>query len=527
MNINIKVKLVALEMLSLLVMGAALAFFSVRITESEMDIRIEETLKTAVNGYVDDVFYLRNGGQEIDITVFEGNTRVDSSIDGVIGTKANQAVCDAVLGRQETYFDTGVIVGGVPYYGYYEPFSGGMIFAGKPKADVKKFLNGIILALFTAAATVYAICSVVSVSMVGTVIKRIQCVTDKITVLASGDLSGDAEDVKLDRADEVDVIAHSTFVLQSELKEIIADINKRAEQLKVSNNEFSHKFSDIATGVKNVSQSIGEIAAGSIAQAEETTSAGHQVADMADVIDHNSDNVLSLEKATGRMSDLSKQACRTLTDLIEMNEKTFANIIAVSRQTAATNNSAEKIKDAVQIIQSIANQTNLLSLNASIEAARAGDAGKGFAVVAEEIRKLAEESSNSAAEIEDTAGELMNNSGISVKKMEELGSDSEVQKEKLNLTQNAFLELNNEVESVYVVSQDIYEQTKRLEDQKNTINGVIQQLAAIAEENAAATEETSNNMHLLSNVVEDCRNETLALADLSGCLQEKTARFKL
>lgn len=227
------------------------------------------------------------------------------------------------------------------------------------------------------------------------------------------------------------------------------------------------------------------------------------------------------------MTALSDQANTTLADLIAMNEKTTENIVTVSRQTEATNVSADKIKDAIQMIQNIAEQTNLLSLNASIEAARAGEAGRGFAVVAEEIRQLAESSSVSAGEIETVIQELLENSGISVRKMEEVRQAADSQKQMLNQTKIAFHDLKAEADSVSTVSGNIYQQTKRLTEQKDTISSVVEQLASISEHNASSAQNTSANMQTLSDTIEDCRQETAVLASLSDNLQRQTRHFKL
>ena len=524
---TLKKKLVALEMISLLVLSIILTVLSLWIAVDELGIRMEETLRVAISGFSGDTSYLRDSGEGIDLTVFEGDTRIDSSIENVIGTKADPEVIDAVLNKQQTYFDTDISVHGTAYYGYYIPTETGMLFAGKPKADVQKFIRTVLYILVGTGAVAYFLCAFVSVLISASITRRIKLVADRIDVLANGDLSSDIPDIKADSKDEVDIIAHAVSVLHRQLREIVTSISMQTDHLNTSNSEFSIKFSNIAESVGSINHTVEEIAQSSNTQAEETSSAGSQVANMADVIEHNSGSIANLEQAVTQMTELSGQTNVILTELIAMNEKTMANIMTVSSQTDATNDSAGKIRDAVQLIQNIAAQTSLLSLNASIEAARAGETGKGFAVVAEEIRKLSENSAESASEIELIVKELLDNSGISVKTVAEVRSDAKLENEKLNHTRDAFQKLRLVVDSVYDVSKNIYEQTKRLEEQKNIMNGVVKQLSSISEENAASTQETSTRIQTLSDTIEDCRHETEILTELSRNLQSQTGKFKL
>ena len=215
-----------------------------------------------------------------------------------------------------------------------------------------------------------------------------------------------------------------------------------------------------------------------------------------------------------------------LVSLVEMNNKTSDTIGVVTEQTDRTNESAQNISNAVTVIQDIAAQTNLLSLNASIEAARAGESGRGFAVVAEQIRKLAEDSAESATEIENIVRELMGNSKDSVEKMQELSRDSSVQADKLNRTKESFYELKKEINEVSSASKEIFDQTVVIEELKKGVNDVIEQLASVAQENAASTEETSASMQSLANNVDLCREESAMLNDLSKNINEQTSRFK-
>ena len=304
---NIKIKLIALEMLSLLALSVILISGSLVLSVGEVNVRTEETLRTAVYGFNGSTTYLKDKGEDIDITVFEGDTRIDSSIAGAVGTKASAEVAAHVLDGGQAYFDTDININGTAYYGYYIPTETGMLFAGKPKISVAEFVRASLLLLIGIGVVAYIICSVISGFISNSISKRIHQAALRLEVLAGGDLSMELPPTKPDSKDEVEIITHAVSDLQIQLKEIVTSISDQTDQLNDSNNEFSEKFTHITQNVGKMNVAVEGIASGSNSQALETTSASQQVANMADVIEHNALNVSNLERAVNRMSDLSKQ----------------------------------------------------------------------------------------------------------------------------------------------------------------------------------------------------------------------------
>ena len=167
------------------------------------------------------------------------------------------------------------------------------------------------------------------------------------------------------------------------------------------------------------------------------------------------------------------------------------------------------------------------SLNASIEAARAGENGRGFAVVAEEIRVLADQSTESAEKIKNIIEKLIDNSNTSVQTMKSVVEEIAHQNEKIDNTRNVFGVLKTEVDNVTSSIEGLAGKVEDLNGLKNSVTESVESLAAIAQENAAGTQETSASMVELSQIVNDCNQDTSKLVELAKELQENIGKFKL
>lgn len=519
-------KLILIEAATMLFMAVVLVSGSCIVAIQSFNEQAEETLEVAVSGYNGDVGYLRNVGRNIDITVFEGDTRVESSISGAVGTKAGDAVVEAVWKGKQDYFDTNVQVNGESYFGYYKPTDTGMLFAGMPRSAVSRMLGDIILVEMILGVSILSICILIVAVFAGFISKRIGQAKTMVETLAGGDLGADMSNYRKSR-DEIGDISEAVTGLKSHLKEILSDIRLQSDDLAKTSDIFADHFASIIEGIGSVNIAVEEIAQGSTCQAQEVTSMNRQTADMGEGVERSSENAQLLDRTCEKMVRSASHVEEVLEDLLGSNGKTAANIEKVSEQTRLTHVSAEKIQEVVELIQGISQQTNLLSLNAAIEAAHAGEAGKGFAVVAEEIRTLADESSSGADEIRKIVKELMANSDAAVGVMAEVMQATSVQTENLSSTIQAFEELKGGIGEVADASASIKGHMDGLNSSKTVIMRSVEQLAAVSEENAAATQETSATMATVSETVNGCKKETSRLVELSEKLNRQIAKFKL
>lgn len=370
-----------------------------------------------------------------------------------------------------------------------------------------------------------AACIVMEIIMSRKTVRGIEEETNLIAKMADGNLDLNIHEEGKIGHDEIAQIRHSVIQLQQEIKQLVDGLNIDAEKLKTDSLDFSSKFASIQESVENINVAVREIAEGNTILAQEATSEAEQIMNMSMSIDGNISSIKGLDSSVKNMTRFAEYVKGILNELKEISDKVNENIIAVTQKTLETNESADNINKVVQMIQEISEQTNLLSLNASIEAARAGEAGKGFSVVAGEIMKLAQESSDNATQINAIVEELSRNSLENVDMMKEVDEISSLQKEKLVETLHAFVDLEKEVSIVDDASHSISESIEELNKQKVAINESIEQLAAISEENAASTEQTSASMHEVTDILDILVSESQELLQISEDIHKQTEMF--
>lgn len=471
----------------------------------------------------------------VDVTVCWKKTRMVTSVidkDGkrVTGTALSDSVYDKVM-QDGKYFSDNVDIEGTEYYGYYEALknadgsSQAIIFTGMPSSDVKAIYKKRLVNT-TVFMIIIALMACALLAMVITfIVKAITRVIGHLDEVADGKLDFKISEKLLQRSDEIGNIARSVHTLIGGLASTVVNIHHSTGELAEFKDDFQKKFETINNSISNVNVAVDEIANGATSQADETQKVNSQINDMGDAITKTSQNVDSLTQSTEQMKEHNEQLDTTIQELMEISDRNKESLAAVYNQTNETNQSVMHIGNAVDMITDIAGQTNLLSLNASIEAARAGEYGKGFAVVADQIRQLADQSANTAKEIGEIVAELIENSNTSVETMGVVRQEMTGQYEKLNTTKDIFEQLNEEVNNVVTAIESISTEVESLDKLKGEVLGSAESLAAIAQENAASTEETSASMMELGEIVNDCNTKTQQLVDIADSMEENAHKF--
>ena len=474
---------------------------------------------------------------KIHITIFFGDTRRMTTVlsdDGsrFVNTQAGEAAINVVLKQGKTYLADNTVINGNQYFSYYTPLENadgsvvGMLFAGSPRSDVLKMVNNSLIVIFI-GTILLVILDVVGVSLLTfNLVKTINNCVDAVVTLESGNLNVDAQTGFFNKGDELGLLAKSINSMAERFMNITRQIRNSSGVMKDNSDTLSSVADNTNNSIGEVSRAIEEVSNGATSQANDTQDAASNIADMGFSIEKIVEDINALATAAGDSQETSKRAETAMGELIGISMETKGSVEKIVKQSETNVSAAARIQEVVNVISDIASQTNLLSLNASIEAARAGEQGRGFGVVALEVGKLADDSSRSAAEIEEIIKELVQNIAETSDLTALLSDNAKKQIDKLEMTRKDFDIVLDNVNKMFENTLAVQAEIEKINEIRRNIEGIIENLSALSEENAASSEETTASANMVVASMEQLNMSTQEISNLANELADVIAYFK-
>ena len=335
--------------------------------------------------------------------------------------------------------------------------------------------------------------------------------------MAEGNLNASFDGVK-DSNDEIGLIKVRMQHMATMLSDIVEKIREASDHMTASSWELNETSEQTLSANGEISRAVQDVAEGSTNMATSIMDINDNLGTMSSETQVIDSSVHEIKKQAAIVQESSQMMSDKMRNMRESSVRMDEGIATISERIRKVNEVVDKVREIVSVIEEISGQTNLLSLNASIEAARAGDAGRGFAVVAEEIRVLSDNTSEQLENIKQIISELISECSECVKASENIVEDNAAQKEEISYVLTEFGTLDEQIG----LTADKAEEIKKLVETMVELNGNITQssggLTDVSSANAAATEEMTANIEELNAMMH-------GVADMAGQMHDQSEKL--
>ena len=369
------------------------------------------------------------------------------------------------------------------------------------------------------SAIVVLIAIIISFIMGRRLMRPLVKVSTIIEDVANGNIEADFSVVK-ESNDEIGLIIEKMKELTQSLGSIVGKIRNSSDTMSSNSYELNDTSSQALAANNEISKAVEDVAEGSTGMAASISKINENLLEMSNETKDINASVDEIKNQTVAVQDSSKIMNDKIKSMQDSSHKMDEGISAISKRIETVNTTVDKVSNIVSVIEEISSETNLLSLNASIEAARAGDAGKGFAVVAQEIRVLSDNTNTELENIKQIISSLVEECRYCVQASGTIVEDNAKQKEEIKAVLDEFGSLDEQIQKTAEKADEIEELVTAMIELNDDITKSSNSLTDVSAANAAATEEMNANieelnamMHGVSEMAEHMNNESDGLKE--------------
>ncbi len=389
-------------------------------------------------------------------------------------------------------------------------------------ADQEKF----VVTLITILSIVIVLAAIVIGYTISLMIARpVVKMADMLNDIADGDLTMDPISVK--NKDEIGMLADGINHMGTNLATLIRQVRATSEQVAAASEELTASAEQTSIATEQIATTIGEVAGGSQEQVSTVENIVEAMNQLSAGIQQIAVSMQNMSEASSRSLQVAEGGNETIQQTIGQMDAIHTSMNSTSQVVRELGNQSQEITKIVDVISDIAGQTNLLALNAAIEAARAGEQGRGFAVVADEVRKLAEQSSVSAQQIGQLINTIQELTDKAVEAMKSGTDEVTGGRELVYQSGEAFRSLYETVAEVSNQVGDVSAATQQMTASTEHVVGSIDVISSMAETAASSTQEVSASAEEQLASMEEISSSSNALSQLAEEMNEAINKFKV
>lgn len=394
-------------------------------------------------------------------------------------------------------------------------------------ADESEALSGIttVTAASVGISTIVVLIAIIISFIMGRRLMRpLVKVSTIIEDVANGNIDADFSVVK-ESNDEIGLIIEKMKELTQSLGSIVGRIRNSSDTMSSNSYELNDTSSQTLAANNEISKAVEDVAEGSTGMAASISKINENLLEMSNETKDINASVDEIKNQTVAVQDSSKIMNDKIKSMQDSSHKMDEGISAISKRIETVNTTVDKVSNIVSVIEEISSETNLLSLNASIEAARAGDAGKGFAVVAQEIRVLSDNTNTELENIKQIISSLVEECRYCVQASGTIVEDNAKQKEEIKAVLDEFGSLDEQIQKTAEKADEIEELVTAMIELNDDITKSSNSLTDVSAANAAATEEMNANIEELNAMMNGVAEMAGHMNDESDGLKEALSFF--